>query len=297
MADVFVSYAAEDGEVARYVAQGIKREGYSVWYYQEDGQTPGADYLDNIGEGVRQARVVVLFVSPHAIASPQCNTEAQIAWEKDKELIPLLRGITFDQMSADKKGKRWADRIGARVSIQIDSANPQAVLDSVLAGLRATRRTTSTTPSGAAPARPAPFPAFPPVRPSVLPARTIVAGAFGGLGLLYCLFSLGRNLAPPAGSPEAYILTNFAAIKIANVLVILVGIAQNAALVYGAWLTHRKDPRGAPLIRKVALTMMASVILWAVICLFALTGSRGRGPDPESRRPLQRRRRPRSFWR
>src|SRR6476646_8668775 len=134
MADIFVSYAAEDGPIARYVAQGLKQADYDVWEYQTDGQIPGADYLDNIGEGVRQARVVVLFVSPHSIASPQCNTEAQIAWEKDKDLIPLLRGITFDQMAASKKGKRWADRIGTRVSIQIDGREPQAVLDAVLAG-------------------------------------------------------------------------------------------------------------------------------------------------------------------
>lgn len=285
MADVFVSYAAEDGEVARYVAQGIAREGYEVWYYQEHGQTPGADYLDNIGEGVRQARVVVLFVSASAIASPQCNSEAQIAWEESKEVIPLLSGLSFQELKADKKGKRWADRIGTRVSIQIDPANPQAVLDSVLAGLRATRRTTSAAPSRAAAVKPAAFPAFPPVRPSALPTGTIVAGAFGGLGLLFCLLSLGPTLSPRPGTPEAYILANFAAIKITNVLVLLVGIAQNAALLYGAWLVHRKDPRGAPLIRKVAMTMLASVVLWAVICLFSLTGSRAAAliPNPADR--------------
>ncbi len=68
-------------------------------------------------------------------------------------------------------------------------------------------------------------------------------------------------------------------------LVILAGIAQNAALVYGAWLVHRQNPRGAPLIRKVALTMLASVVLWAAVCLFALTGSRAAAliPNPADR--------------
>ena len=95
MAEVFISYAAEDGEIARFVAERLRGERYDVWYYQGDGQTPGQDYMDNIGDGVRNARVVVLFVSPSALASPQCNSEAQIAWEESKEVIPLLRGLTF----------------------------------------------------------------------------------------------------------------------------------------------------------------------------------------------------------
>ena len=142
MAEVFVSYAAEDGEVARYVAEGLKAERYDVWYYQGDGQTPGQDYMDNIGDGVRSARVVVLFVSPSAIASPQCNSEAQIAWEESKEVIPLLRGLSFEQLKADKRGQALG-RSDRDEGLDLDRRRPpRAVLDSVLAGLRATRRAT-----------------------------------------------------------------------------------------------------------------------------------------------------------
>jgi hypothetical protein len=291
MADVFVSYASEDGDIARYVAQGLKHADYDVWEYQTDGQSPGADYLDNIGEGVRQARVVVLFVSPHSIASPQCNTEAQIAWEKDKELIPLLRGITFDQMAASKKGKRWADRIGTRVSIRIDGREPQAVLDAVLAGLDATRRATggAAVAAGAATSRPprslaAPSP-LSPERPSGLPGRVVVAGAVGALGLLYGLYSLTKNLAPAAGSPEAWVLAHFGTVKVANLLVNVVGLAQNAALLYGAWLVSRRDPRGGPLIRTVALTMLVAVGIWTVVVLSAFSGARAATliPNPANR--------------
>jgi TIR domain-containing protein len=281
MADVFVSYAAEDGAVARYVAEKLKGEHYDVWYYQGDGQTPGQDYMDNIGDGVRNARVVVLFVSLSAIASPQCNSEAQIAWEESKEVIPLLRGLTFEQLKADKRGKRWADRIGTKVSISIDGKAPDAVLESVLAGLRATRRTTGTTARPAVPARPAAAPLPSPAYPA---AGTVVAGVVGGLGLLYCFYSLGYVLFTPAG-PQAWIFANFPTVKTADLLVNLLGAAQNAGLLYGAWLLHRRDSRGAPLIRKIALTMLAAVGLWLVLCLFVFTGAgaASRIPNPADR--------------
>lgn len=284
MAEIFVSYAAKDGDIARYVAQGLKHADYEVWEYQQDGQTPGADYLDNIGEGVRRARVVVLFVSANSIASPQCNSEAQIAWEESKEVIPLLRGMTFEQLKADKKGKRWADRIGTKVSIQIDGREPQAVLDAVLAGLQATLRTTGATPAIAArtPAAAPPTP-FPSASPAGLPPRVIVAGAVGVLGLLYCLYSTRRVLSPPPG-PEAWLAASFPTVKVANILVNLVGILQNGALLNGA-LGWRKDPGGGPLIRKVAISMLVTVGLWALVCLFTFMGSRAAAliPDPAAR--------------
>ena len=291
MADVFVSYAAEDGAVARYVAEKLKGEHYDVWYYQGDGQTPGQDYMDNIGDGVRGARVVVLFVSPSAIASPQCNSEAQIAWEESKEVIPLLRGLTFDQLKADKRGKRWADRIGTKVSISIDGRAPDAVLESVLAGLRATRRTTGAGGIPAVPTRPAaqprPSPAPPAAASGVPAAGPVVVGVVGVLGLFFCLYSL-RALASPAPGVEAWVLTNFPTFRAANVLVNVLGLAQNAGLLYGVWLLSRRDARGAPLIRKVALSMLAAVGLWLVFSLFVFSGAGAvaRIPDPADRSKL-----------
>jgi hypothetical protein len=276
MADVFVSYAAEDGEVARYVAEGLKREGFDVWYYQRDGQTPGADYMDNIGEGVRAARVVVLFVSPKAILSPQCNQEAQIAWEEDKKLIPLLKGVTYDQLLADKRGRRWADRIGSRVSIQIDGQEPQAVLDAVRAGLLAARRTTNqgapAYPSSPASAVPTTLPPGRHPLPSSSSGK-IVAAIVGGLGFLYCLNSLLRILSPPTPN-EAWVLQTFPNFKWVTFFVNLAGVAQNAALLYGAWLVHRGESRGASLIRKTALSIFATVGLWLLVSFFTFAGSR-----------------------
>jgi hypothetical protein len=95
MAEVFISYAAEDGEIARYVAERLRGERYDVWYYQGDSQTPGQDYMDNIGDGVRNARVVVLFVSPSAIASPQW-----LLRRRDARGAPLIRTIALSMLAA-----------------------------------------------------------------------------------------------------------------------------------------------------------------------------------------------------
>jgi hypothetical protein len=293
MADIFVSYAAEDGGVARYVAEGLEKAGYTVWYYQKHGQVPGEDYLGNIGERVREARAVVLFVSDGALSSAQCESEAQIAWEERKELIPLLSGFSFEvlrgkEVKGKKEGKRWADRIGTRVSIQIDAEDPEGVLQAVLAGVRSTVRPSRSVPTNPD-ARPvaAPVSAAPPVSSSPTrdsPAGAAVATVVGGLGVLYCLFSLGRTLSPPPG-PEAAVLALFPTVKTMNVLVNVLGLLQNAGLVYGAWLLRRRDSSGAPLIRKIALSMLAAVGIWTIVCVSTFSGASAAAkvPDPVAR--------------
>lgn len=285
MADVFVSYAAEDGEVARYVAEGLEEAGYTIWYYQKHGQTPGADYLDNIGQGVRDARAVVLFVSDSALSSPQCESEARIAWEENKAVIPLLSGFSFDVLKAKEKGRRWVDRIGTRVSIEIDANDPESVLQAVLAGLRATvRPSRPVSAASAAPARAA-APASP---AKTSPAGTAVAAIVGALGLPYCLLSLSHALSPDARTPDGWVLANFSTFRGVTLLVNLAGAIQNGLFLYGAWLLHRREARGAPLVRKVALTMLVSVAIWLVVSLFCFTGafSRAAIPNPADRSKL-----------
>ena len=286
MADIFVSYSAEDGEVARYVAQGLENAGYDVWYYQKHGQVAGVNYLDNITDRVKESRAVVLFVSDGSLQSAQCETEAQTAYEEKKPVIPLLRGFSFEvlktrKVAGEETGKHWASRIGTRVSVEIDDDDPEAVLQTVLAGLRATVRPSRAAAVSSAPAS-SPSPTLRTSKGP--PSGAVIAGAVGALGLLYCLFSMGRVFSPAAGG-EAWLAANFPTVRIANVLVNLVGLAQNAGLLYGAWRLKQNDPAGAPFIRKVALSMLVAVGLWALVCLFTFMGSRAAAlmPDPAAR--------------
>jgi hypothetical protein len=59
----------------------------------------------------------------------------------------------------------------------------------------------------------------------------------------------------------------------ATILVNVAGLVQNALLLYGAWLVHRRDARGGPLIRKVSLSMVVTVSLWLLVALASLAGS------------------------
>lgn len=44
MADIFISYVEEDGDVAAELARGIEDAGYSAWYHERDS-VPGPSYL------------------------------------------------------------------------------------------------------------------------------------------------------------------------------------------------------------------------------------------------------------
>jgi len=187
------------------------------------------------------------------------------------------------RVAGEETGKHWASRIGTRVSVEIDDDDPEAVLQTVLAGLRATVRPSRAPGDPSSPrAASAPTPA-----PRVVtrpPAGAVIAGVVGGLGILYCLYSMGRVFSPPPG-PETWLATNFPTVKLANALVNLLGIAQNAALLFGAWRMKQKDPAAPPLIRKVAISMLVTVGLWALVCLFTFMGSRAAAliPDPTAR--------------
>jgi len=270
MADVFVSYAAEDGEVARYVARGLKNAGYDVWNYLDDGQIAGEEYVDNIMKHVKASRAVVLFVSEAALRSVQCDTEAQLAWQMEKVVIPLLSGMTFPELEqkivdGKEKGARWAGRIGTRVTIAIDSENPQAVLDSVLTSLRATVR-----PSRAPAGRSAPVVAPAPVQRAST-GGALLATIVGAVGVLYNLFFLKVLFTPPATPLEHQVRSQFRLALTTSILVNLAGLAQNGALLYGAGLLRKKDPRGAPLIRTTALTMLATIGIWAIVNLMSFS--------------------------
>ncbi|MBI3965645.1 MAG: toll/interleukin-1 receptor domain-containing protein, partial [Chloroflexi bacterium] len=49
MADIFISYVEEDGDIVEPLARGLIEAGYSCWYYQRSS-LPGASYLQQISE-------------------------------------------------------------------------------------------------------------------------------------------------------------------------------------------------------------------------------------------------------
>jgi hypothetical protein len=91
MADsVFVSYSRKDQEFVRRLAEDLNKcvDG-GVWFDQSDIQA-GDRWRDRITNGVRDAQVVVLVLSPDSAVSKYVLMELNLALEAGKKVIPIL---------------------------------------------------------------------------------------------------------------------------------------------------------------------------------------------------------------
>ena len=90
MADIFISYASEDRELAAALAGKLTSRGYSVWW--DHHIVGGAQFRDVIYEQLQTSKVSIVIWTPHSIKSAWVKDEADEAL-KAKKLIPLLSGI------------------------------------------------------------------------------------------------------------------------------------------------------------------------------------------------------------
>jgi hypothetical protein len=286
VADVFISYAHQDGELVRELSPVLEAAGYSTWYYEDKGAV-GASYLLQIDQEIERCHAVIVLISPDSVDSDQVSKEVIRAHEAKKKFIPVRRGISHAEFQ--KRQPEWRMAFGAAVSAEVpEDDGARAVGPRILEGLKRL---------GVEPGGPPALPSSPLRRVSRAVASgagrdagigSAVAAVVGALGLPYTLFHLSRSLTPVAGSPEAWLSAAFPGFRAATTLVNVAGIVQNALLLFGAWLARRRDPRGAPLIRVVAMTMLAAVGLWLLVSLSAFTGDEARAKiaDPAARSGL-----------
>jgi hypothetical protein len=87
MSDIFISYASQDRERARELAEALKQFGWSVWW---DRQIPPGKTFDQvIEEELTAARCVTVLWSKDSVASRWVKTEASAAAEREI-LVPVL---------------------------------------------------------------------------------------------------------------------------------------------------------------------------------------------------------------
>ena len=87
MGDIFLSYASEDRDRVRLVADGLTASGLSVWW---DRHLPaGRTYIHEIGKALRAARCVVVLWSRASVESDWVLEEATDARSR-KVLLPAL---------------------------------------------------------------------------------------------------------------------------------------------------------------------------------------------------------------
>lgn len=119
-ATVFLSYASNDKEPVRRVADGLQRAGIRVWF-DEESIKPGSKWVQEIERGLDAADFVIFFISPSSVASGWAQQELQIAMSRQlsgsggprilpvllerADVPPLLRSIQWLDMTDGDVGK------------------------------------------------------------------------------------------------------------------------------------------------------------------------------------------------
>jgi TolB-like protein len=86
--DVFVSYASQDAAVADAAVASLEKLGIRCWIAPRD-VTPGSQYADEIVGAINDAKVFVLVLSEHAIASSHVGREVERAASKRRRIVAL----------------------------------------------------------------------------------------------------------------------------------------------------------------------------------------------------------------
>jgi hypothetical protein len=99
--DVFVSYASQDTAVANAVVENLESYAVKCWIAPRDVR-PGLQYADEIVGAINAAKVLVLVLSEHAVASSHVGREVERAASKPRRIIilrtdaaPLTRSFEY----------------------------------------------------------------------------------------------------------------------------------------------------------------------------------------------------------
>ena len=88
LTDVFISYASPDSSIGEAVCVALERESVPCWIAPRD-VVPGHFYADAIVRAIDAAKVLVLVLSQHAVASPHVIREIERATSKRHPIVSL----------------------------------------------------------------------------------------------------------------------------------------------------------------------------------------------------------------
>ncbi|MEO1669322.1 MAG: TIR domain-containing protein [Cyanobacteria bacterium J06631_2] len=88
--DVFISYGRADSkDFAIALNQELTEQGLNVWFDQDDIPL-AVDFQAQIDRGIEKAHNFVFIIAPHAVNSPYCLKEIELAVKCNKRIIPIL---------------------------------------------------------------------------------------------------------------------------------------------------------------------------------------------------------------
>ncbi len=89
MAELFISYSKHNRPQALTLAGELREKGFSVWIDQ--GGIEGAqNWSAKIVEGINDCSTMILLISPQSVASRNVAREVHIAFEKSKNILPVV---------------------------------------------------------------------------------------------------------------------------------------------------------------------------------------------------------------
>lgn len=162
--DVFISYSRDDRAAAKYFAETLVEEGFSVWW---DAALHSGESFDQVIEReLRSAAAVIVLWSPRSVDSRWVRAEATLA-DRQGKLVPITienceRPIIFElthtndlsDWVGDKSDPRWkglvndvARLVGERRGVARPAANQETAKPAFAAAITAKRQPEPTTPN------------------------------------------------------------------------------------------------------------------------------------------------------
>ncbi|MBI4327150.1 MAG: toll/interleukin-1 receptor domain-containing protein [Chloroflexi bacterium] len=89
---VFISYAMPDAELARKVADGLQREGLSVWLAERE-ILPGDNWAEKVSQALNESQAMVVLITSETFRSRAVMREIEFALgnkEYRQRLIPVV---------------------------------------------------------------------------------------------------------------------------------------------------------------------------------------------------------------
>lgn len=102
---IFISYAHKDSAVVLPAIKALQDKGYPVWY--DAGIRPGTTWSDYIADHVRNAVLVIAFMSENAIASPHCQSEIRYAFNKGRPMLTVMLDQSQMPSGLDMQLSQW----------------------------------------------------------------------------------------------------------------------------------------------------------------------------------------------
>jgi len=131
MKQVFISHSTKDYELAKELKDHLEGHGTSV-FMAPSSIPPGAKWNNEILTRLRESSVVLLVATKDSCESKFVNQEIGGSLAMDKKLVPILCGITPEELPG------WAKEFQA-VEMKEDRASVRAALKSIADKLKIDR--------------------------------------------------------------------------------------------------------------------------------------------------------------